>query len=94
MDNNVQGEPQVFLQDYCHVDGDVWRHVRLGSGAVRSELAHQLHVLGCSAHLVGAEGDKRLQIDANLEMRRAIPLRNLILPHNTSLVYTIAISQV
>jgi DDE superfamily endonuclease len=46
MDNNVQGEPQVFLQDYCHVDGEVARRVRQGSGAVRGELVHQLHVLG------------------------------------------------
>jgi hypothetical protein len=45
-DNNVQGEPEVFLRDYLHLDREVARHIRQGSGTLRDELANQLRILG------------------------------------------------
>jgi hypothetical protein len=45
LDNNVQGEPEIFLQDYLHLDGEVARHIRQGSGTLRYELVNQLRTL-------------------------------------------------
>jgi DDE superfamily endonuclease len=45
-DNRVEGEPEVFLQDCLHVDGEVARHVRQGPGVLRDELATHLQTLG------------------------------------------------
>jgi DDE superfamily endonuclease len=46
LDNTVRGEPEIFLQNYLHLDGEVARHIRQCSGTLRDELANQLRILG------------------------------------------------
>jgi hypothetical protein len=65
LDSNVQGEPEIFLQDYLHLDGEVAPHIRQGYVRCVTSSLNNCTFSACSAQHANAELDIRLQIDSS-----------------------------